>query len=246
MSRAIACEEGAHDKCLRRSCDCFCGHPARLSVGERERLSKIAVGGGGSRETRSPRVEPERVASVRSVSPQGTAPSRRVPRKPRPSIVRVLPAEPIIAAYSERESMKSIGARYGVSHHLIRRLLTEHDVPIRKQGDRSKPIDTEELILAYLDGESCESIGPRVGLSASGVVYRLKAAGVDVDPSGRRVVNLDVDVLVARYESGDSIDGLASQYECGSQTIRARLLSAGVRLRSQSEAARLRCAERAA
>jgi hypothetical protein len=123
---------------------------------------------------------------------------------------------------------------------VIRRLLVEHDVPIRRQGDRSKPIDTQALVDAYLSGESCESIARRVNLSASGVVYRLKGAGVDVDPSGRRIIDLDVDVLIARYQSGESIDGLARRYRCGSQTIRARLARAGVEFRSKSEVARLR------
>lgn len=36
MSLSLACTEGVHDQCMRRTCSCTCGHPGRLTEEERD------------------------------------------------------------------------------------------------------------------------------------------------------------------------------------------------------------------
>lgn len=38
MSVSVACDKGKHDKCLRRSCSCYCGHAHLGTVEERDRV----------------------------------------------------------------------------------------------------------------------------------------------------------------------------------------------------------------
>lgn len=221
MTYSLSCEAGEHEKCMRRSCSCFCGHPKRQSVAERDAV--LAAPRNSLRESRNATFG----ASSEVEKPEPRWEVFKRPRRGRKPRTRA-PAPPI-----ERpcRTPGCEGTRSG------RFLFCE---PCREERSRPKgrtgpaliDLPVEELVSRYLGGEGIVELAEAYGVSHKTIRNRLLGAGATMrSRGGHNTRDLPVEELVARYAEGEGLHALAASYSSSPMTIRARLTAAGVTIR---------------
>lgn len=237
MGVSLACSASDHTGCFRPSCDCWCDHPERAArhAREAELLARPDPRARRPVPALAPSVVTPRVRT-RSAPPRSTH-QRRAPVAPRPPRTKSLPIDDIIAAY-QTEGAVVIAHLYGVAPGTILRRLRQAGVPIRRQGDRSRPLPVTDIEARYNAGETLEAIAATYQVNPGTIARRLRARGVTI----RNPLHVDLPVreVVLRYQLGWSIETLAAHYDCSPQTVRRRLGNEDIAIRPAGRPSRAR------
>lgn len=250
---SLACEAQDHDLCFRRTCSCYCGHPARLTeedrarlegrpaptsvtdppvpkfeVYERRRKHRVPRIGRADRKCKDcdgPIDRPGR--ATRCSECHETWENR--PRATVPEVV--LPIAEVAAKYRAGAGSVELGEEYGCSATTIVKKLRAHGVPIRvaaRTNVLTVRIPVGEAIELYRAGWGLKRLGDRYECSAGTVRDRLRAAGVTIRRQGDRTIPLPVEELAAAYRAGQTCEALAREHDVSPTTIVNKLRRAGV------------------
>ncbi|MGN5633247.1 hypothetical protein [Streptomyces sp. AC154] len=127
----------------------------------------------------------------------------------------------IIERYEDRESVKALGAEYGVSKETILRVLRRHDVP--RRGSRLLlPLSNDEIARRYTERrEQIQDIAKELGVSRHTVAKRLDEEGVRRSV-GHRGLELSDAALAARRSAGESARSIAADLGISHTTVLKR------------------------
>jgi hypothetical protein len=92
----------------------------------------------------------------------------------------------VVARYGKGDSMRAIADSYGVTRHVIRRILREAGEPIRRTGRPSTPVALNELVALREAGLSWVAVGAQLGISSEAARQRYaeaKSRRVSVQPN---------------------------------------------------------------
>lgn len=109
-------------------------------------------------------------------------------RGSKPKLTEQQQAE-VIARYRRGESLKALGADFGVNGATIRNVLIRHDVARKRRGGPRREFTAGEVTAVkarYLAGASQEVVARELGIPQSRVSRILRSAGVWSSMSGER------------------------------------------------------------
>lgn len=145
----------------------------------------------------------------------------------------ILPTEDIVERYNNKEGLRSLADRYGVSHETIRKRLIEEGVILRSRGKElgreDKKIPKKDMVSLYKKGFTIKELAKLYSVSTTLIYKRLIALGVEiVDP---REIKLPEREMIDLYEQGWSQYKLADRYNTSVMTINRRLKILGIESR---------------
>lgn len=193
MPVSLACAANDHTRCPRPSCECWCGHPDRVER-QRRAAELLARPAPTRRATTRPKTStPKNRAAPKPPEPTPPPPAPRTRRPPRPPKTprarrpRVeIPLDEVIAAYQAGEGAKTIARRHGTTANTILRRLREVDVPIRRQGDRSRALPDDVIATAYQAGATLDTLAAQHHVSATTIAHHLRRHGITIRRPGTR------------------------------------------------------------
>lgn len=248
MPASLACLGGDHHICMRRSCSCYCGHPGRVSVAERdERLERPNIGtycGVDAHEKcrrtgcrclcHSGRAAvsltvPAPVVAVRTRSPRPRA--QRAPSPPREP-VKAIDVDVARRLYEDEGlTLKQVAAQLGVSHNTLRARLDAAGIRIRAKRERWLP--DAEIARRYRAGETLEALGRAFQTNATTIAAHLRRMKIPIVSTPRRA-QFDLEAATRDYVGGAGLESVARAHKVGATTLSHRLRAAGVTIRPAS------------
>src|SRR5215471_18909194 len=97
--------------------------------------------------------------------------------------------EQVCEKYSSGQPSTALSREFGVSCHVILRVLRQGGIQVRSKGGRVKQYDggwTAAFVRAYSAGETIASIADRMGVGQGTVWRALKRAQIGARPHGLR------------------------------------------------------------
>src|SRR5712692_1551532 len=151
-------------------------------------------------------------------------------------------AATIMKRYLAGESYLSIGESIGLAENTVyQRLKKQKAKLVPGKSTIKQRIPDAKIIRMYQSGISANKIANRICLHRSTIEVILKRNNVTV--RGQKIkhrLDIDTDEIVRRYVAGESSVALSQAFNCTDRVIAWRLRNAGVKLRTLSEARRLR------
>lgn len=227
MSVSFSCEQGQHTKCIRPSCECFCGHPHRVALEARadELLARPAPGG-----TRPASAVPVSRPSPRVTKPERAPRPRARPRTPTRSTLQI-DVDDLVRRYQAGATLRDLAEHYHCSHEAVRSRLAGAGIELRR--GRGVPIDLpiDDLVAAYDAGATAKQLAVEYGTSANTILCRLRAAGATLRAQGDRSITLPDVEIAAAYQAGATLEALAARYQVSASTIANHLRACDIEIR---------------
>lgn len=218
---------------------------------------KAATQGNPTTRTGAPRANQTRSTTGRARRAVASRPSH--PKLAGTSAARtgvIIKISDVVDAYQAGRTPPQIAAEHHTTAKRIRGILDRAGVERRDdrathsggRNNKTAVDDPPEIVAEvrrlYLDHQLPQlQVAEALGLGLKAVQNLMARQGIPVRPPAceRSVIPAaDIPELARRYQAGESTTDIAATYGVDATAIRKRLLKAGVKLRSRSEAIRLR------
>jgi len=153
----------------------------------------------------------------------------------------------ICREYGSGDSMHVVASRHGVSTYVVRKVLVEGGVPVRKprmvRKRRSESVptdlppyeDTEEWFRNAYCRYGMPAIASFIGRGVGFVDYRLRKYGIEKVSISRRNQRLDRGAVLGAYRAVGSMSRVAARFGCTVEAVKRILVGEGVRPDAVSE-----------
>jgi hypothetical protein len=144
----------------------------------------------------------------------------------------------VAARYLAGDTLRQLGASYGVSYQPVRASLARSGVTSRSAADygwKPTPENTAEVERLWREGSGVQKIARTVGTKNSTISRVLSERGIEARFGGqnRRFKDTQVEMLAAEYRAGVSLNELAGRYGGSATVVRNALRRHGVQLRDK-------------
>ena len=141
----------------------------------------------------------------------------------------------VIRRYAAGETLRAIGASYGVSMVPVQAVLKRHGIERRQLADyrwKPTPENRAELVRLWRSGLGVQTIARTVGTSNDNVSRYLRKEGIQprLGARRRRFNGDEVTALIAEYAETGSLAELGRRHGCSHVLIRNTLKRAGVKI----------------
>lgn len=144
----------------------------------------------------------------------------------------------VAARYRAGETLRQIGARYGVTYRPVSASLARSGITLRAPADygwKPTPENTAEVERLWREGSGVQKIARTVGTRNNTISRVLSDRGIQARFGGqnRRFKGSQVETLAAEYRAGATLNELASRYGGSATVVRNALRRHGVQIRNK-------------
>ncbi len=140
----------------------------------------------------------------------------------------------VIRRYTAGETLRAIGASYGVTWVPVQSVLKRHGIERRTLSDyrwQETAENRAELVRLWKDGLSVQNIARTVGTGNDKVSRILREEGINPRHGGERLFKGDkLTALIAEYAATRSLAELGRRHGCSTRAVGNTLKRAGVKI----------------